>query len=888
MHQTPWRYLFVLFALGGCAAQSATPSSSPATHPSSGQASAPPAQVIANDPKAKLTLDEIEPRPSMPKTAPDTRPAEPPLEALRLFARARLASLDGNRGEAGHLLEQAVTLDPDSFELHKSLGDLYALASDARASGEWEKAAAIEPDHLNLQIDLGRRALEEGAIAKGVEHLRLALLTTAYRQDDPSDGEADFLLARALQLQGYDRAALEMYERLLARLRGAQFAARMNPQIAALLSRPDVLALHVAALYEKNHSFAPALSLLRAIGAHAPNNFELQARIVRDEASAGEPDKAAKDAADLVAQFHADSRSVALLSDVAGDDAVRLLQKLHESNPVDRDLTYALADVLMSRDRAAEAAKVLVEAAKRWPDDPRLLHRQIDLLRSRNDMKGAARLAIDAFARRPDHEIELAPLWDSLSRASPHGKLRVNQVQPLSLPAASEPARLVLLARLAEIEHRDGIEREVLARAVNARPVFAPAFREMLALIWADEGRTKQQKIDDSGDLAKSVGKAGDASLAAELRGQALLDLGEAQQAATEFAVAVKAGNRSPELYMNFAVALHGIGDDTGAQSLLWKVISDRPLASEAYEELYAIYQKRQEPQRARGVLNVWLTADPDSVAAQEIQVREAFAQRRYTDAEHILLDLLSRHDANPQVLGSIAQFYAETGRLKELAPILQQRLEAEKWNTTLAFALSEVYEQEHLRDAALRVLDGLRQNVSQDADDLYALAGAYSRLNANDRSEQTLAEVLKLDPTFAGANNDLGYTWAEQGKNLPQAETLVAKALRAEPENPSFLDSMGWVLYKLGKFDEAVKDLQRAAIGSEPVVLDHLGDALYRLGDHAKAAAQWKQAAAAIGEPREEERNDVKELRKKLQEKQQQVAAGKNVNVAPVVVEEK
>lgn len=886
MQQIPWRYLFVLFALGGCTAQSATQSGSPATHPSSAQASAPRAQVIAIDPKAKLTLDEIEPRPSLLKTAPDTRPAEPPLEAVRLFARARLATLDGNRGDAGHLLEQAVTLDADSFELHKSLGDLYASASDSRAADEWGKAAAIEPDHLNLQIDLGRRALENGEMTRGIEHLRLALLTTAYRQGDPSDGEADFLLARALQQQGYDRAALEMYERLLARLRGAQFAARMNPQIAVLLSRPDVLAMHVAALYEKNHSFAPALSLLRSVAAHAPGDFDLQARIVRDEASAGEPGKAAKDAADLVVQFHADAKSVALLSDVAGEDAVRLLLKLHDSNPVDRDLTYALADILTSRDRTADADKVLTEAAKRWPDDPRLLHRQIDLLRSRDDMKDAARLAIDAFARRPDHEIELTPLWDSLSRASPYGKLRVAVVQPLSVPTASEAARLVLLARLAEIEHRDGVERDALASAVNARPVFAPAYRESLALIWSDEGRTKQQKIDDSRDLANAAGKAGDAGLAAELRGQALLDLGEAQPAATEFAAAVKAGNRSPELYMNFAVALHGIGDDTGAQSLLWKVVSDRPLASEAYEELYDIYQKRQEPERAQGVLNVWLTADPDSIAAQQIQVREAFAQRRYTDAEHILLGLLSRHDANPQVLGSVEQFYTETGRLKELVPILQQRLDAEKWNITLVFALSDAYEQEHLRDDALRVLDGLRHNVSSDADDLYALAGAYSRLNANDRSEQTLDEVLKLDPSFAGANNDLGYTWAEQGKNLPQAEAMVARALRAEPDNPSFLDSMGWVLYKLGKFDESVKNLQRAAIGSEPVVLDHLGDALYRLGDHAKAAAQWKQAAAAIGEPRDDERDDVRELRKRLQEKQQQIAAGRKVDVAPVVEE--
>lgn len=886
MQQNPWRFLVVLFALGGCAAQSATPSSPRANRPSASQAGASPAPAMSVDPKAKLTLDEIEPRPRLSTAAPDTRPTEPPLEAVRLFARARLAMLDGNHGDANQLLEQAVALDPESFELHKALGDLYASGSDSRAITEWEKAAQIEPDHLDLQIDLGRRALQDGQIAKGIEHLRLALLTTAYRDDDPSDGEADFLLARALQQEGYDRAALEMYERLMARLRGAQFAARMNPQIATLLSRPDVLALHVAALYEKNRTFAPALALLRQVSARATDDFDLQARIVQDEAAAGEPDKAAKDAADLVAEFHADPKSVALLSDVAGGDAAALLQKLHESNPVDRDLTYALADVLMSRDRVADAGKVLAEAAKRWPDDPRLLHRQIDLLRSGNNLKGAARLAIEALGRRPDHEIELTPIWDSLSNASPHGKLRVADVQPLSVAPAAEAARLVLLARLAEIDHRDGLERQSLAKAVNARPVFAPAFREMLALIWADDGRTKQQKIDDSSDLAKKAKEAGDASLAAELRGQALLDLGETQAAATEFAAAVKAQNRSPELYMNFAVSLHGIGDDTGAQSLLWKVVSDRPLAAQAYEELYAIYQKQQQPERARGVLKVWLTADPNSVAAQEIMVREAFEQRRYTDAEHILLDLLSQHDANPQVLGLLEQFYSETGRLKELVPILQKRLAAEKWNTTLAFALSETYEQEHLRDEALHVLDALRKTVAQDPDDLYSVAGAFSRLNATEQSEQTLAEVLKLDPSFAGANNDLGYTWAEQGRNLPQAQVLVAKALRAEPDNPSFLDSMGWVLYKLGKFDEAVKNLQRAAIDSEPVVLDHLGDALYRLGDHAKAAAQWRQAATAIGEPREEETNDIKELRRKLQEKQQQMVAGQTVSVAPVVEE--
>jgi Tfp pilus assembly protein PilF len=154
--------------------------------------------------------------------------------------------------------------------------------------------------------------------------------------------------------------------------------------------------------------------------------------------------------------------------------------------------------------------------------------------------------------------------------------------------------------------------------------------------------------------------------------------------------------------------------------------------------------------------------------------------------------------------------------------------------------------------------------------------------------SERLLLEVLKLDPSYAGANNDLGYTWAEQGKNLTQAEMLVRKALQAEPENLSFLDTMGWVLYKRGRFDEAMQSLVRAALLADPVVLDHLGDSLYRLGDRARAALQWRQATQRIAELHEEDRDDRKQLRQQLLLKQKQADAGQPVEVAPVAEAEK
>ena len=871
-------------ALTGCAQ---APSSPPATtaaplHPKQLAAATSPA---AEDPNALLMLDQIEPRPKLQAARPATEPSEPPLGAVRLFAQARVAQLDGQRLLASRLLEEAVALDPESFELHNSLGDLYAAASDTRATEQWERAAAIEPDHLDVQVKLGRQAIEEGDAAKGLEHLRLALQTRGYRDDDPAAGEADFLLAKALQDGGYDRAALQMYERLLGRLNNPRLAVRVNPQLASLMNHPDALALHIAALYEKNHSYGAALTLLRAVASHSPGSFELRERLIRDTAATGNRAQAVHDAAELVARFHANRKSLALLREITQGDIVEVLEQVREQNPNDRDIVYALADVLRGQSRFADAGLVLQDAERRWPDDPRGLRCAAELLRAQNEIPKAARQIVLALARNPNRELEFTPVWDEISLPSAHGQLRLADVQAMKVPAWVEASRLLLLARSAQARHRDSVERDALRRATEIRPVFAPAWREALALIWADEGRTRPEKEAASREL-EGAAAADHGGLAEELRGQALLDGGDADGAATQFAAAVRAGNRSAALYLNFAVALHVAGDDAGAESLLWRAAGDQPLAREAYAELYSLFEKRNEEEKAARVLSEWLSADPDGTLAPRLQARAAFARRRFTEAERILLELFDRHDSDPQVLGAVAQFYAETGRLPELVAAWTPRLAAEPWNSSLAIALAEALEQQHQHADALRVLDALRDRSAGDADLLYSLAGLYARLSEKGRSEQALTDVLGLDPSCAGASNDLGYAWADEGKNLGQAETLVRKAVQQEPDNLSFLDSMGWVLYKRGKYEEALRELTRAALLADPVVLDHLGDTLYRLGDRARAVVQWRQAAQRIADLHEEDRDDLKRLGEQLLRKQREFDAGEPVGVAPVADE--
>jgi tetratricopeptide (TPR) repeat protein len=117
------------------------------------------------------------------------------------------------------------------------------------------------------------------------------------------------------------------------------------------------------------------------------------------------------------------------------------------------------------------------------------------------------------------------------------------------------------------------------------------------------------------------------------------------------------------------------------------------------------------------------------------------------------------------------------------------------------------------------------------------------------DDAEEWLEQVLDEFPEDIGAMNDLGYLWADRGKSLGRSLRMIEKAVAAEPDNGAYRDSLGWVLYRLGKYGEAVLELRKAVSTEEPdpVILDHLGDALLRTGDSAGAVDSWQQAAALL-----------------------------------------
>jgi tetratricopeptide (TPR) repeat protein len=129
--------------------------------------------------------------------------------------------------------------------------------------------------------------------------------------------------------------------------------------------------------------------------------------------------------------------------------------------------------------------------------------------------------------------------------------------------------------------------------------------------------------------------------------------------------------------------------------------------------------------------------------------------------------------------------------------------------------------------------------------------------LGRSDEAEQRLEEVLDEHPDDAEANNDLGFLWADENRHLQRALRMTLAAVAAESDNRAYRDSLGWVYYRLGRYGEAVAELEKALDEKRPdgTVLDHLGDAYAKFGKSEKAQAAWRRAKEAFEKDKEPEK---------------------------------
>ena len=149
-----------------------------------------------------------------------------------------------------------------------------------------------------------------------------------------------------------------------------------------------------------------------------------------------------------------------------------------------------------------------------------------------------------------------------------------------------------------------------------------------------------------------------------------------------------------------------------------------------------------------------------------------------------------------------------------------------------------------------------------------YARGISHERLKNWDKAEADFRKALELNPDQPQVLNYLGYSLVERQEKLDEALEMIQRAVAAQPDSGYIVDSLGWVLFRLGRYDEAVGHMERAVelMPVDPVVNDHLGDVYWAVGRLREAETQWKRALSFIDPEDTDGEADPDRIRRKLE----------------------
>jgi len=241
------------------------------------------------------------------------------------------------------------------------------------------------------------------------------------------------------------------------------------------------------------------------------------------------------------------------------------------------------------------------------------------------------------------------------------------------------------------------------------------------------------------------------------------------------------------------------------------------------------------------------LTLFPESALGNYFRGRIAIFQDRSEDAKSHFWKLIEVADTLPDGYINLGMIYLDEDSLDQAIDILKEGvLRATAGRDESRFYLASALSRAERYTEVVAIAEPLVARHPNEIRFIFMLGAALERTQMQDSAAVLFERILKIDPNHAQTLNYLGYMWADLGENLQQSLNMITRALEIDGENPAYLDSYGWVLYRLGRYEEAETHIRRAIELMEDqdyILFDHLAEVCVSLGRQEEARANWQKA---------------------------------------------
>ena len=574
---------------------------------------------------------------------------------------------------------------------------------------------------------------------------------------------------------------------------------------------PDGLELYLEArVLESNGRYREAMEAYAAAVEEAPEVNEIRLAFATFLVDVGMAEKAVEvlDGAPdpgpegnrlvALALAQLSSRNPALLTKT--EAALRLAIEGNEGDP---SLLFSLAQVLQRQGKFTEAEEILAGLRQGRPGNPRLETLHGDMLR--------------ATGRSEEAVVLYASCTDGGPFAQTCQEKLVEVLVELGRPG--EAGELML-------DWLDDIDLDSLMRAA--------------VLLW--EGGRLELSLET---VQRVLARAPDSARAQTLEAHLLSSLGRFDEATTRLRRLLKKNPRDFDLMMAMAWSLSRTGDQEKGREWLdqaWELVKDRPESPEAVRCVTTAARLElisDNPLVAREWLDraadvgeigpdyVRLLAETfrrdeqwqEGIAAL-VRLQPSLAGRALTEAEAMEAEFRLRL-GDPRAWRRLRPLLDDDG-LENVMTGLQVLQSLERW-------------QEVDKETAVAI-----DRFGENRDLIFTRAAALERLDQVEESEALFEQLVDTEPNDANAANYLGYMWADREVRLEEALELITRAVSLDPENSAYLDSLGWVHFRLGDLAEAERWLRRAVdLGGslgDGTIFCHLGEVLLEGGDRTEA----------------------------------------------------